>query len=181
MEELAGVPQVVFEGRVLSVRVDPVRAKSGPGIREVVVRPGAVAVVAENSRGEVVLIRQYRWAVGKHLIEIPAGLIDDGESPEEAARRELAEETGYRARQWSLLSSFYTSPGYSTEQLFLFHARDLTLGEAEGDPDEEISVEHWEKNRVRKALASGQFSNGILLVGLLWWLSPPGLVGQDLA
>lgn len=171
MEKPFGDPKTVFEGRVLKVHVDPVLAKSGPATREVVVRPNGVGILAETAFGELVLIRQFRWAVGQHLLEIPAGLIDEGESPEHAARREFEEETGYRAQKWSPVCDFYTSPGYSTERLFLFHAKDLTPGQAHGDPDEEISVELWKKERILKAWPHGEFNNGILLVGVLWWLS----------
>lgn len=173
MERANGVGTVAFKGRLLMVRVDPVTAKSGPATREVVERPPAVAVLAQTDQGHLIVIRQYRWAVQQELAELPAGLIDPGEQPEEAARRELAEETGYHAHAWRLLTQFYTSPGFSTERIYLYHARDLVPGPANGDPDEEITVEYWDKSRARAELAHSGTANGVLLTGILWWLGGP--------
>lgn len=171
MERAHGTPQVVFAGRVLTVRVDPVLAKSGETTREVVVRVPAVAIAAETSRGELVVIRQHRWAVGEDLYELPAGVMDVEESPLAAAQRELSEETGFTAGTWEDIVSYYPSPGYSTEVVHLFHAVDLTAGEAHGDPDEEIAVEYWSPAQARQHLAAGHVKNGILLIGLHWWLA----------
>lgn len=171
MERENGPSQVAFVGRFLSVRVDPVIAKSGPGLREVVVRPPAVAVIAETGDGRLVVIRQFRWAVGELLYELPAGLMDGDETPQAAARRELAEETGYHADEWHSLADCFTSPGFSTERIYLYHARQLSLGVAHGDPDEEIAVEHWTRDRASHEISHGGVKNGVLLIGLLWWLS----------
>lgn len=171
METANGKSEVVFQGRVMTVRRDPVLARSGPGTREVVDRPSAVAVAAETQAGGVVVIRQFRWAVKETLIELPAGLIDPGESPEEAARRELQEETGYRAAYWERAFDCFTSPGFSNERIFVFYARDLTAGDPGGDPDEEISVERWGRDQVREYLAKPSGANGVLVAGLLWWLA----------
>ncbi|MCL5115811.1 MAG: NUDIX hydrolase [Firmicutes bacterium] len=170
MERSNGESQVAFRGRVLSVRVDPVVAKSGPTTREVVERPSAVAIVAETDAHEVVVIRQFRWAVGQFLYELPAGVVDPGEAPLAAAKRELAEETGYRAREWAPVYHYFVSPGYSTEVVHLYQARSLTPGEAHGDPDEDIQVELWTKSQAIEKIRQGFVQNGILLMGLQWWL-----------
>jgi ADP-ribose pyrophosphatase len=156
---------------VLTVRVDPVRAKAGATTREVVVRPPAVAVVAETAQHQVVIVRQFRWAVQDVLVELPAGIVERDENLEVAARRELAEETGYVAECMTPLFSYYTSPGYSTERMHLWHATGLTAGRPHGDPDEDIVVEHWSRDQVLSLLGSGEVANGVLLVGLLWWVS----------
>lgn len=176
MERGNGDSKTVFAGRVLTVRVDPVVAKSGPGTREVVVRPAATAVVAETDSGELVVIRQFRWAVGEPLFELPAGMIEPGEPALSAAQRELEEETGWRADEWTLVFDFFTSPGYSTERMVLYYARQLRPGTAHGDPDEEIAVHQWSRAKARRMLHEGQLRNGILLLGLSWWLSQLGEV-----
>jgi len=115
----------VFEGRIVKVRVDQVRL--GPegraARREVVGHPGAVAVVAVTPDGEVVLVRQFRYAAGEELLEVPAGTLEPGEEPADCARRELAEETGRTAGGVELLASLYTSPGFCDEVIHVFLAR----------------------------------------------------------
>ena len=170
VEELRGPSSVAFQGRVLTVRVDPVTAKGGPSTREVVERPRAAAVVAEGEDGRLVVVRQFRWAVSTCLDELPAGLIDPGEEPLAAAQRELAEETGYRAQTWQLLFDYYASPGYSTERVSLFSARGLAPGPRNLDPDEDIVVTGWSRQEAERYLAEGRVQNGILLIGVLWWL-----------
>lgn len=162
---------MAFQGRVLTVRVDPVRAKAGLTTREVVVRPPAVAVVAETYQHQLVIVRQFRWAIQEVLVELPAGVVEPHEDLETAARRELEEETGYSALTMTPLFSYFTSPGYSTECVHLWYAASLTAGTPHGDPDEDIVVEHWSRADAWAMLQSGTMTNGILLVGLLWWVS----------
>ncbi|AEJ41421.1 NUDIX hydrolase [Sulfobacillus acidophilus TPY] len=171
MEKSRGKSHIAFQGRVLTVRVDPVEAKSGPTTREVVERRPAVGIVAETPDQRVVVIRQFRWPVQDTLWELPAGLIDAGEEPVQAAARELAEETGYRAQHWQLLHHYYSSPGFTTEEIYLFSASDLTEGDCRPDSDEEIERDLWDADQVRRALANGDVRNGIALIGLYWWLS----------
>ncbi|MDA8194294.1 MAG: NUDIX hydrolase [Thermaerobacter sp.] len=169
MEKARGPGRVVFAGRKLTVRVDPVDTSGGPGTREVVVRGPAVAVVAQAVSG-LIVIRQFRWALQRQLWELPAGEIDPGESPAQAALRELAEETGYRAGRLIWVDRFYPSPGYSTEWLDLFYATDLAATPRSPDPDEEIEVEVWARDEVERRLAHHDVINGIALLGLNWWL-----------
>ena len=113
--------------RLITVRSDQVRTPDNQlAERDVVLHPGAVAALALDAEDRILMIRQYRHAVGRLLWEIPAGLRDvAGEDPWLTARRELMEETGYRARDWRVLADYYTSPGFSTERLRIFLARDL--------------------------------------------------------
>jgi ADP-ribose pyrophosphatase len=131
--------RTVFQGRLLTVHDDTVETAGGNlAGREIVEHPGAVAIVADDGEGRVVLVRQWRHAVGGALWEIPAGTLTPGEDPEVAARRELAEETGYTAEVWERLGSGPVAPGYSAEILHLFAARKLTPGEPHTDPDEHL-------------------------------------------
>ena len=118
----------VYEGRVISLRRDTVAMPGGgDSVREVVHHPGAVAVLALDDDGNVVLLRQYRHPVGRHLWELPAGLRDeDGEPPLETAKRELAEEVQLAAARWSLLLSVNNSPGFSDELVHVFLAEELS-------------------------------------------------------
>ena len=162
-------------GRLVTVRTDKVRMPGGnTAEREVVLHPGAVAVLALDDAGQVLMIRQYRHPVNRLLWEIPAGLRDvAGEPLLATAQRELLEEAGYRARDWRVLADYYTSPGFTTERLRIFLARDLELvPPAERDfvrEDEEAAlVQAWLPldDAVRKVLA-GDLHNGAAAVGIL--------------
>ena len=120
--------ETLFEGRVIALRRDTVAMPGGgDSVREVVAHPGAVAVVAVDDEGRVVLLRQYRHPVGRYLWELPAGLRDaEGEPPLETAKRELAEEVLLAAERWSLLTTTYNSPGFSDELVLVYLAEGLT-------------------------------------------------------
>ncbi len=170
MESRAGKGSIVYQGRTLSVRLDPVRVPAGQSVREVVERSPAVAVIAE-CQNRVAVIRQYRWAVDAWLIELPAGKVEPGEAVDHAARRELREETGILVDDLSLVFSFHPTPGYSNERVDLFFGRVSSVGPPLPDPDEDISLKWWNRNAVEEAVATGSVTNGIALLGLMWWLS----------
>jgi 8-oxo-dGDP phosphatase len=162
-------------GRLVTVRTDKVRMPDDElAERDVVIHPGAVAVLVLDDAQQVLLIRQYRHPVERLLWEIPAGLRDvSGESPWATARRELLEEAGYRARDWRVLADYYTSPGFSTERLRVFLARDLEfVPESERDfvPEAEETqlVPAWLPldEAVRKVLA-GELHNGVAALAIL--------------
>ena len=118
--------EFVFKGRAVNLRVDTVEMPGGRRTtREIVEHPDCVAIVPVDAQGNVLLVRQYRHATGKELLEIPAGGIDPGEDPETAVRREMSEETGFSPRTVKRLGGFYSSPGFCTEYLHLFLAADL--------------------------------------------------------
>jgi 8-oxo-dGDP phosphatase len=165
----------LVRGRLVSVRTDKVRMPDGElAERDVVIHPGAVAVLALDDAQQVLLIRQYRHPVGRLLWEVPAGLRDvAGEPPSATARRELLEEAGYRARDWRVLADYYSSPGFSTERLRVFLARDLEfVPESERDfvPEGEETqlVPAWLPldEAVRKVLA-GELHNGVAALAIL--------------
>jgi 8-oxo-dGDP phosphatase len=165
----------LFRGRLITVRTDKVRMPDNNlAERELVIHPGAVAVLALDDASQVLLIRQYRHPVGRLLWEIPAGLRDvAGEPPWQTARRELLEEASYRARDWRVLADYLSSPGYSNERLRVYLARDLEfVPEAERDfvpEDEETQlVSAWLPldEAVRKVFA-GDLHNGVAALAIM--------------
>ncbi len=130
----------VFSGRIFSVRRDFLRARGGEIVRDVVEHPGAVAFLPELPDGSVVLVEQYRHAVGGRLLEAPAGTLEPGEDPEECVRRELVEETGYQPDSVEYLGEIYLAPGYSTEKIRLYLVKVSRRGKPRPEPDEDIEV-----------------------------------------
>ncbi len=165
----------LFRGRLVTVRTDKVRMPGNHiAERDVVIYPGAVAVLALDDAQQVLLIRQYRHPVGRLLWEIPAGLRDvAGEPPWHTAQRELLEEAGYRARDWRVLADYYTSPGFSTERLRVFLARDLEfVPEADRDfvaEDEEAHLlSAWlPLDQAVGQVLAGELHNGVAALALL--------------
>jgi 8-oxo-dGTP pyrophosphatase MutT (NUDIX family) len=164
----------VFDGHVISLRSDTVAMPGGgDSVREVVAHPGAVAVVAVDDEGRVVLLRQYRHPVGQYLWELPAGLRDaDGEPPLETAKRELAEEALLAAERWSLLTTTYSSPGFSDELVLVY----LAEGLSDAARPDGFTVEHEELDMTieRVPLADavqrvfdGDIRNAAAVIGLL--------------
>jgi ADP-ribose pyrophosphatase len=129
--------ETVYQGKLVDLRKDTVRLPNGKtAMREVVVHPEVIVVLPILDDGRLVLVRQYREAVGKIMLEIPAGGIDDGESPEDAVRREMAEETGYRVGSLEHVTSFYSSPGFTTELMHFYLATGLEPGQPTEDTDQ---------------------------------------------
>jgi len=167
--------RTVHRGFYLEVRVDDVLTPGGRrATRDIVGHPGAVAIVALDPDGRVLMVRQFRLAAGRTLLEIPAGTLNRGadgslEDPDVAARRELEEETGFRARTWQALGSFWTAPGFATELMHLYLARDLVPAHEDRlapDADEHLELEQipW---RVAVAMAEGgEIADAKSIVGL---------------
>lgn len=162
-------------GRIARFRQDTVRMPDGHDVqREYIEHPGAVAIVAIDEADRVLMIRQYRHAAGWQLWEVPAGLRDvDGEPPLETARRELAEEAGYRAAHWQQLADVYSSPGISDERILIYLASDLEpVPDTEQDhqrADEEAHLLHeWVPlDTVVSRFLAGELRNGVMAVSVL--------------
>ena len=151
----------VYEGRVIDVSVETALLPNGAEIkREVVRHPGATAIVPLISPTEVILIKQFRYCAEKELWEIPAGTLEPDETPLECAKRELIEETGYRAGRMTPLAPFYTSPGILTERMHAFVANELTPVGQRLEGDERIVVETVTVQDARRRLLDGDFCDG---------------------
>ena len=166
--------RVVYRGSYLSLRVDRVRDAAGAThTREVVEHPGAVAIVAVDG-GEVLFVRQFRHAAGQVMLEIPAGTLDrlpDGsiEPPDTAAPRELAEETGVRAARWRKIGTFWTAPGFASEEMHLYLASDLHPLEdyAGPEPDEHLELVRLPWREAVARCVRGEIHDAKTIVGLL--------------
>jgi ADP-ribose pyrophosphatase len=167
-----------FEGKMLRVRVDRVRLPSGrESVREIVEHPGSVVIVPVTVDGKVVLIQHYRHATGRTLLELPAGLIDEGEAVLETARRELREETGYEAGSLRHLTTVFVSPGYSEERTSIVLAEGCVAMEHEPDQDEPLRVVPQPLAEVPDLLMPGEtgIENAQAMLGLLWLLRLQGM------
>jgi ADP-ribose pyrophosphatase len=160
--------EIVFNGGHIKVRVDRVIEPAGhEATREIVVHSGAVCIVAKPTDGEVLLVRQYRHSTGGELLEIPAGGLDPGEDPLDAARRELEEETGYRAANIVLRAAFWTTPGFTTEYMWLYEATNLTRTQINPDEDEVIEVDVVKVEDAIRMIDDGRIQDAKTILGLL--------------
>jgi ADP-ribose pyrophosphatase len=162
-----------YSGRVISLDVDQVRFPDGSiGSLEMIRHPGASAVVplldADVEDPEVLLIRQYRYAANGYLYEIPAGRLDPGEAPIDCARRELAEETGYRAERVDHLFTMFTTPGFTDEKIHLFLATGLTAGEAHREADEFMELVPTRLSRALSMIEQGEIQDAKTALALLY-------------
>jgi ADP-ribose diphosphatase len=164
--------QEIFQGRAIKVRVDTVEKPGGrETTREIVEHDDCVAIVAIDNEENILLVRQFREAVGEELLEIPAGGIDRGENAAQAVRRELREETGYLPRKLKKLRGFYSAPGYSTEYLHLYLATELTLSPLEAEDTESIELVRVPFADIPSLIASGKIYDAKSIAGLLsTWL-----------
>ncbi len=162
----------IYEGRILNLRVDDVEFPSGKtGCREVVEHRPAVGILAENDRGEFLLVRQYRYAAGVTLLEIPAGIVEEGEDYDATVIRELQEETGYRPGKLREIARIFTSPGFSNELLILYYATDLTLSKLPEDEDEFLEVVPVNRKQLFRLYLSGDMQDAKTLCAFCWYFS----------
>lgn len=141
----------IFKGKVIDLQIEEVELPNGrTSTREIIKHPGAVAILPITKEGKLVLVRQYRKALDKVIVEIPAGKLEKGEEPLASAKRELEEETGYKANELDFIVSFYTSPGFANEIIYLYITDQLEKGHSAPDEDEfldvmEVSLEEAEE------------------------------------
>jgi ADP-ribose pyrophosphatase len=159
--------RVGYRGRLLTLEVDRVIEPGGVEVeREVVRHPGSAVILPITADGGLVLVRQYRYAVRDFLWEVPAGHMDPGESPEEAARRELVEETGYYPRRLQKLLDFYPAPGFTDERMYLFRATELEERGPRPEEDENIEVRLFGVNEAHRMVSAHEIRDAKTLVAL---------------
>ncbi|MBN1289600.1 MAG: NUDIX hydrolase [Actinobacteria bacterium] len=157
----------VFDGRIIKVFIDDVRLPDGRIVKwEKVKHPGAVGIVPVLEDGSIVMVRQYRNATDEVILEIPAGKLSPGEPPEECARRELREETGFSAGEMIKLAEFYNSPGYSDEYFHVYIARDLTYEGTDLEPDEFLEEEKVGLSEAIGKIPTGEIRDAKTIIGL---------------
>jgi ADP-ribose pyrophosphatase len=159
----------VFEGRVIKLRVDDVEYPNGHRATiEVVEHRGGVAIIAQPQPRRIILVRQFRPAIGRALWEVPAGKLEPGEEPLACATRELIEETGFRCKRMEHLWTFYTAPGFCTELLHLYVARDLTAGESEPEASEQIEMRAFDLDEAWAMVVGDQLPDAKTQIALAW-------------
>ncbi len=159
--------QTIYEGRKLSLKVDTITLADGQSYkREIVVHPGAVVMVALDDDGNIYLVKQWRRAAGRVLLELPAGTLEKDEAPDITASRELQEEIGLKAGQIEPLGGFFSAPGFSTEYLHLYVARDLTESQLPADEHEEIEVLKVSLEEAMRLIEAGEIQDAKSVAGL---------------
>lgn len=157
----------VYRGRTIALYCDTLQSASGKSKSwDIVVHPGAVVLVSVTDKGEIIFVKQWRRAVGKRLIELPAGTLEAGEPPETCAMRELREETGFRSGRIVPMGGFYSAPGFCTEYLHLFLALDLKPDPLEADDDEKIDLLFLPLKQAEEMIQSGEICDAKTLAGI---------------
>jgi ADP-ribose pyrophosphatase len=164
--------KTIYDGKVVKLKIDHVIEPGGvEAVREVVYHSGSIVILPILSDDRIVLVRQYRYATRQRMWELVAGGMERGETIPQSARRELLEETGYRARAIKPLLDFYPSPGILSERMFLVEARDLAASKARPEEDENIEIGRFTRHELRGMIRAGKIRDGKTLVGLLWLFS----------
>lgn len=166
--EIQKSSEVKFDGKLIKVTYDVAEVPGGrEAWREVVHHPGASAVVVQDGKGRIIMERQYRYALQEALLEIPAGKLDGNEDPLDCARRELAEETGYRAESWRYLGVIATSPGFCNEQIHVYLATELTKGATNWDDDEYLELSYFTMAELMEQLRQEKIKDSKTLAALM--------------
>jgi ADP-ribose pyrophosphatase len=165
--------KIAYKGKVFSVNQDTVKEPNGHiHVRDVIRHNGSVVILAIDDSTSpkdpiIIMERQYRHAAGQFLYELPAGSLDPGESPLAGAKREMIEETGYRAKKWTLLTKYFASPGFLGEWMQIYLARDIRPGQAQPEVDEHIEILRIPLSEALALIAANKIHDGKTLVGLL--------------
>jgi len=164
----------IFRSEIFRLTEDDAIDPGGFEIKRVIVQHrGSAVMMPVDEKKRILLVRQYRLPARSYLWELPAGRLDEGETPLQAAKRELVEETGYRARAWKKLVSFFPSPGYVSEKMHLFLATGLTAGEAKPMEDERIEIRWFTAKEIEQAMRTGKIADAKTMLGYLMWKCQP--------
>lgn len=167
LEEKSLSTQDIFSGRIIKVKVDRVKLPDGrESSREIVEHAAAVAIVAIDNNKNIWMVRQYRKPVEETLLEIPAGIMEENETPLYSAKRELEEETGLRANNWESIMSYYSTPGFCNEKLHIFMASDITRGQMNTDSDEFLEIVKIPLEKAYDMIFQGQIVDGKSIIGI---------------
>ncbi len=167
-EEKTLKSEIVYEGPVFRVRKHLVETRGGASVRDIVEHNGGSIMIGVTDDGRVPMVRQYRKAYEKALLELPAGKTDPGEDPEVTAAREFREETGYTADSVKFLLTFYPTCGYSSETLHIFICRGLTKGETEWDDTESLDVLEYDIEELIGMIMRNEIKDAKTIIGLLF-------------
>ena len=159
--------KTVYEGNVFNVVRTRIKAGELEYDRDIITHSGSAVIVPVFEDKTIAIVRQYRHPAGKYLIELPAGTIDDGETPQECASREVEEEIGYKAKTIEKLTEFYVSPGFLSEKMFVFIATELTETEQNLEEDEVLSVEKTTFENAFEMILSGEIEDAKTITGLI--------------
>jgi len=159
-----------YKNKLFTVTQDVAIDPDGFEIKRAIVQhPGSAVMMAVDDRKRILLVQQYRLPARKKLWELPAGRLDEGETPLQAAKRELKEETGWRAKTWTKLVTFFASPGYVAEKMTIFLATDLKEGDAEPMEDERIETRWFPAREIERMILDGEIMDAKTMVGYFLW------------
>ncbi|MCX7697882.1 MAG: NUDIX hydrolase [Candidatus Goldbacteria bacterium] len=159
----------IYDGRIIKLYKDTININNRTFIRDIIVHPGSVVLIPllNKKTKEIILIKQFRYAIGKYIFELPAGTLEKNENPLSCARRELKEETGYIAKKIKKITEIYPSPGIMTEKMHIFIATDLIKSQQELDIDENISIKKIKLDEAIRMIKKGKITDAKTIVGLL--------------
>jgi len=164
--------EIIYEGRAFGVRRDELIEPTGVHtVREVVTHPGSVVILPVLPDGKIVLVRQYRHSAGQYLWELVAGRMEGGENPKNGAQRELLEETGYRAKKFSVFLDLFPTPGFLEERMYLLLAEGLSAGEAQPEEDEKILVAAYTREQLERMIQTRKLRDAKSIAGLLFYFT----------